>query len=104
MSYAIFRIGGRQYRGTAGDIFTVQKLDGEVGSTLTFTDVYAVGEGADIRIGQPTVEGASVTAEVLAQTRQKKVIVFKFKRRKNYKRMKGHRQHITRVRITGIQG
>jgi large subunit ribosomal protein L21 len=104
MSYAIFRIGGRQYRGTPGDIFTVQKIEGDKGATVTFSDVYAIGEGEGIRFGQPLIAGASVSAEILTQTRQKKVLVFKFKRRKNYKRLKGHRQHITRVRITGIEG
>ena len=104
MSYAIFRIGGRQYRAKAGDILTVQKIEGEKGASVTFPDVYSLGEGSSIRFGAPTIAGASVQADILTQTRQRKVLVFKFKRRKNYKRLKGHRQHITRVRVTAIQG
>lgn len=100
--YAIIRTGGKQYRVKVGDEFNVEKLEVEEGSELTFDELLAVGEGESLKIGTPTVAGASVTAKVVKQGRLKKVIVFKFKRRKNYKRTKGHRQYFTRIRITNI--
>lgn len=100
--YAVVQIGGRQYRLQEGDIVAVERLEGEKGSELTFDRVLAVGEGADLKIGAPTVDGAKVTATILAQDRAKKILVFKFKRRKNYMRKRGHRQYFTRLRVTGI--
>ena len=102
--HAVFRTGGKQYRVAEGDIFAVERLPGEKGETITFDDVLAVGTGSTIKVGSPTVAGAKVEATILAQGRAKKVIVFKFKRRKGYKRTKGHRQYFTRVRITSIAG
>ena len=101
--YAVIRTGGKQYRVAENDTLQIEKLSVEPGETVDF-DVLAVGEGADLKIGTPTVDGASVTGEVVRHGRSKKVIVFKFKRRKNYKRKKGHRQHFTEIRITGIEG
>ena len=100
--YAVVRIGGRQYRVKEGDVFRAERLDGDEGATLEFSDVLAVGEGESLRIGTPTVSGATVKAQILVQGRGKKILVFKFKRRKNYKRLKGHRQYFTRLRVTGI--
>lgn len=101
---AIIRTGGKQYRVAEGDVINVEKLEGGVGEAITFDDVLAVGDGADLRVGTPKVDGASVQGTILAQGRAKKIIVFKFKRRKNYQRKKGHRQYFTRVRITSVKG
>jgi large subunit ribosomal protein L21 len=100
--FAVIKTGGKQYRVAEGDVIKVEKLDGEAGAKLTFGDVLAVGNGDDVTLGAPLVDGASVTAEVLEQTRAKKIIVFKKKRRQNYRRKNGHRQHQTVLRITGV--
>ena len=95
--FAIFATGGKQYRVKVGDIIKVEKLNAE--KTVVFDQVLMVGN----KIGTPTVAGATVTGEILEQTRAEKIIVFKKKRRHNYRRTKGHRQHITVVKITGIK-
>ncbi|MEN3975709.1 50S ribosomal protein L21 [Emcibacter sp. SYSU 3D8] len=100
--FAVIKTGGKQYRVAAGDVIKVEKLEGDAGATLNFGDVLAVGEGDNVTLGAPMVEGASVTAEVLEQSRAKKIIIFKKKRRQNYRRKNGHRQHQTVLRITGI--
>lgn len=102
--HAVIRTGGKQYRVKQGDIFNVEKLETPVGEHITFTEILAIGEGESLVVGTPIVEGASVTARIIKTARLKKVIVFKFKRRKNYKRMRGHRQHFTRIEITQIAG
>jgi large subunit ribosomal protein L21 len=102
MMYAVIRTGGKQYRVKQGDYLSVERLAGEVGETLTFNDVLAVGEGEALKLGAPLLEGASVTATIIQQARAKKIIVFKFKRRKNYKRTRGHRQYFTRLKIAEI--
>ncbi len=102
--YAVIRTGGKQLKVAPGEVIKVEKLAGEAGSTIELTDVLAVGEGADVTFGAPTVEGAVVTAEVLEQTRADKIIVFKKKRRQNYRRKRGHRQDITVLRVTAISG
>lgn len=102
--YAVIKTGGKQYRVKEGDAFNVEKLEAEAGSEITFDEVLAIGEGDSIRVGAPAVEGASVSAKVVKHGRLKKIIVFKFKRRKNYKRKRGHRQHFTRIQITTIAG
>lgn len=101
--YAVVRIGGRQYRVKQGQIFHIERVDGEKGSSFTADDVLAVGEGSSLTVGAPTVEGARVGLEILEQGRAKKILVLKFKRRKNYKRLKGHRQYFTRVRVASIE-
>ena len=98
--FAVIKTGGKQYRVAAGDVIKVEKLEAEAGATLTFSDVLATGDGDNITIGAPLIDGASVTAEVLEQTRAKKIIIFKKKRRQNYRRKNGHRQHLTVLRIT----
>jgi large subunit ribosomal protein L21 len=102
--YAVFRTGGKQYRASQGDRLRVERLDAEVGDDVEFDEILLVGEGADIKLGAPLVEGGKVAAKVTAQGRSKKIDVVKFKRRKNYKRQHGHRQHYTEVEITSISG
>lgn len=100
--YAVVKTGGKQHRVREGDLIRVEKLDGDVGSTITFDHVLMVAGGEEARIGTPMVEGASVEAEIVQQTRSKKVLVFKKKRRKNYRRMYGHRQPYTHLRVNKI--
>jgi large subunit ribosomal protein L21 len=100
--YAVIKTGGKQYRVAAGDVIKVEKLDGEVGQTVDFDQVLMVG-GDQPKIGAPTVAGAKVSAEVLEQGRADKVLIFKKKRRKNYRRTRGHRQHQTVLRVSDIQ-
>ena len=99
--YAVVKTGAKQYRVSPGDVLRVEKLDGEAGDTVTLTDVMMIG-GDSPEIGAPTVAGASVAAEILEQARDKKIIVFKKRRRQNYRRKKGHRQHYTAIRIDEI--
>ena len=98
--YAIFQTGGKQYRVKVGDIVKIEKLAGDNGAKINFDTVLMVGDVA----GTPTVAGAVVSAEVLEQKRDDKVLVFKKKRRHNYRRTRGHRQHITVLKITEIKG
>lgn len=100
--YAVFRSGGKQYRAAKGDVLRVEKIDGEEGATVNFDEVLLVGEGADVKVGSPTVDGSSVSARVLRQGKSRKVPVVKFKRRQNYLRQGSHRQFFTEVEITGI--
>ena len=99
--YAIIMTGGKQYRVQMGDELKVEKLDAEVGATVTFTDVLAVG-GDSLKVGNPYVEGFAVTAEVLEQGKNDKVIIYKYKAKKDYRRKNGHRQPYTLVKITGL--
>jgi large subunit ribosomal protein L21 len=101
MAYAVIRTGGKQYRVELGQLIRVEKLTGEVGSTIEFTEVLLAG-GDAIRIGTPLVEGARVRGEIVGHLRDKKVLIFKKKRRKNYRRRRGHRQSLTTVRVTEI--
>src|ERR1700710_3140173 len=100
--FAVIRTGGKQYRVTPNAVLKVEKLEAEPGSTITFTDVLAVGSAAGLTVGAPIVAGASVTATVIAQDRLDKVIIFKKRRRQNSRRRNGHRQHVTVLRIGGI--
>jgi len=100
--YAIIRTGGRQYRAVVGQEFDVEKLPYDVDEQIEITDVLLVGDGDKTVIGQPTVEGAVVKATVTGQVRGKKVIVYKYRQRTNYRRKGGHRQHYTRLRIDEI--
>ncbi len=100
--YAVIKTGGKQYRVAEGDIIQVEKLAGDAGTELTFDDVLLVGTDDETKIGTPRLEGVSVGGTILEQGRHRKVLVFKFKRRKNYIRKNGHRQHFTRVRIDSI--
>lgn len=100
--YAIIETGGKQYRVAPGETLEVELLEGKVGDTISLPRVLMVQEEAGARIGTPVLEGTMVKAEVVAQGRQRKVIVFKKMRRKNYRRTKGHRQEFTRLKITEI--
>lgn len=103
--HAIIRTGGKQYRVQEGDYLNIEKLDdAEKGSAIVFDDVLSVGDGSSIKIGAPVVAGAKVKAKVVATGKAKKLMVFKKKRRKGYMVKRGHRQHFTRVQITGISG
>ncbi len=102
--YAVLETGGKQYRVSPGDLLKVERLGGEPGSPVSFDRILLVAEGDRVTVGTPTVAGASVTGEVVLQGRARKVIVFKFKRRKKYRRTRGHRQAQTTVRITAISG
>ncbi len=100
--YAVIRTGGKQYRVAKDDVISVEKLAGEPGSTVKLDDVLMVGEGADATTGTPLVAGAAVSATVVEQKRGEKIIIFKKKRRHNYRRKNGHRQAITVLRIDAI--
>ena len=103
--YAIIQTGSKQYKVAAGDIIEVEKLGLEAGSEVTFDQVLAVaGDDGKLNIGTPMVEGAKVSAKVLDNFRAKKIVVFKMKRRKGYRRTQGHRQSLTRVEIGEIKG
>ena len=96
--FAVVRTGGKQYRVAAGDKIVVEKLDGEAGSSISFSDILLAGEGAELK----SVEGLTVSAEIIAQAKADKIIVFKKKRRHNYRRKNGHRQQHTILKITAI--
>ena len=100
--FAVIKTGGKQYRVAANDILKIERLAGEVGDTIEIGQVLAHGEGDDVTIGAPFVEGAIVTAEVVSHGRAKTVIAFKKRRRQNSRRKHGHRQHETTVRIDEI--
>ena len=102
--YAVIKTGGKQYRVQKDDILEVELLDAKKGDTVSLDEVLLVGSEGNAKIGTPTVAGASVKAEVLDQIRGDKVIVFKKKRRQNYRRKNGHRQSLTVVKITDIKG
>ncbi len=99
--YAVFKTGGKQYRVAAGDKLRVEKLPGNVGDAIAFPEVLFVG-GETFKLGQPLVGGAKVEAKIVGQGLGAKIIVFKFKRRKNYRRKSGHRQPFTALEITNI--
>jgi large subunit ribosomal protein L21 len=101
--YAVIKTGGKQYRVSEGQLLRVEKLAGSAGDKVTFSEVLLLG-GETPKIGRPLIPGAAVAAEITAQDRGKKLIVFKFRRRKNYRRKNGHRQPYTELKITGITG
>lgn len=102
--FAVIRTGGKQYKVANGDVIKVEKLAGEPGATIDLNEVLMmVADGGETTVGTPLVAGAAVSAEVVAQDRGPKIIVFKKKRRQNYRRKNGHRQDLTVLRITGIQ-
>ena len=101
--YAVIKTGGKQYRVAKDQYLKIEKLEAEVGSTVAFDQVLLVGgDGADPRVGTPVLAGATVTAEVVEQTRGPKIVIFKKRRRKNYRRKTGHRQYLTVVKIADI--
>jgi large subunit ribosomal protein L21 len=102
--YAIIKSGGHQYRVAPGDTIEVEKLDANVGDTVELRDVLMLGGSDGVKVGSPLVEGAKVLARVLGQTKGEKLIVFKFKAKKRYRRKTGHRQSLTRLSIQEISG
>ncbi|HEY1771440.1 MAG TPA: 50S ribosomal protein L21 [Chthoniobacterales bacterium] len=102
MAYAIIKTGGRQYRVAEGETIDVDRLDGDAGAKLTFGDVLLHADGEKLTHGSPTVDGANVVGEVVEQRKDKKVIAFKYRRRKGYHRTVGHRRKLTRIKITEI--
>lgn len=101
--YAIFKTGGKQYRAAKDDVIEIEKLkDKAVDDEIVFDEVLAVGEGADLKVGTPTVDGASVKAKVIEAGKSPKVIVYKYKAKKDYRRKQGHRQPFMKVQITEI--
>jgi large subunit ribosomal protein L21 len=101
MSYAVIKTGGKQYKVAQGDVIAVEKLDGDAGSEITFSEIISVGEGSGIKAGSG-LAGASVTGEIVEQFKGEKLIAYKYKRRKGYHRTVGHRQRLTRVKIKSI--
>ncbi len=102
MAYAIIRTGGKQYRVSEGDVINVEKLDVPVGESTTLGEVLFYSDGSAANIGDPVIEGASVSASVVDQFRDKKVTAFKIKRRKGYHKTKGHRRQLTKLKIDSI--
>jgi len=100
--YAVFTTGGKQYRAATGDILTIEKLDAEKGATVELDRVLMVGEGEDVKVGTPYLNGGKVTATVVEHGRGKKIRIIKFQRRKHHRKQMGHRQDFTRIEITGI--
>jgi large subunit ribosomal protein L21 len=103
MMYAVIVTGGKQYKVAEGEYLKIEKLEEATGNSITFDRVLLVGNGEDVKIGAPVVEGAKVTAEVVAQGRHDKIRIIKFRRRKHSMKRQGHRQWFTEVKITGIQ-
>lgn len=100
--YAIVRTGGKQYQVVAGETLRVEKLKGEVGDTVELSDVLLVADGEDVKVGTPVVDGAKVVAKIAEQGKAKKVLVFKKKKRKGYRVLRGHRQMFTALTIEEI--
>lgn len=102
--YAVFATGGKQYRASEGDVIRVEKLEASEGETVELDRVFMIGDGENVRVGTPVVEGGKVTATVRAHGRGDKIKIIKFRRRKHYMRRAGHRQWYTELEITGISG
>jgi large subunit ribosomal protein L21 len=102
--YAIVHISGVQHRVMPDEVLDVPRLTGEPGASLKFESVLLIGDGEKISIGQPTVKGATVSAEIVEHRRGEKVKIFKFKRRREYRRRRGYRDELTRIRVTAIKG
>ncbi len=100
--YAVIETGGKQYRVQEGDEFRVEKLDGQVGDNIVFDKVLVVSDDNGVKVGKPVIEGAKVEAEILDNGKAKKVIAFKYKPKKGYRKKKGHRQPFTKVKINSI--
>jgi large subunit ribosomal protein L21 len=100
--FAVIRTGGKQYKVAKGDTIQVEKLPGEVGDQVDLSDVLMVGEAGKVQVGQPVLKGATVKAEIVGQGRRPKIVIFKIKRRKGYRRKAGHRQPYTALKIIDI--
>ncbi|HXG21754.1 MAG TPA: 50S ribosomal protein L21 [Methylomirabilota bacterium] len=102
MSYAVIRTGGKQYRVSPGELLRVESLPGEANGEITFSEVLLTSIDGAVQVGTPLVQGVTVTARIVQHGKEKKILVFKKKRRKNYRRRRGHRQHFTAVQIKDI--
>ena len=102
--YAVIETGGKQYKVTEGDVIFVEKLDVEAGAEVSFDKVLLVGEGNDVKVGAPVVDGATVSGKVIKNDKAKKVVVYKYKPKKGYHKKHGHRQPYTQVEISKING
>lgn len=102
--YAVVETGGKQYRVSEGDVLFVEKLEGEVGDSVELDKVLLVSNGKDIQVGKPFVDGAKVSASIEEQGKSKKIIVYKFKAKKDYRKKQGHRQPFTKIKISKING
>lgn len=100
--YAVIASGGKQYKVEAGKVLRFEKLSGDVGETITFENVLMLSDGENVKIGQPQLDGVSVKGHIVEQGKSKKIIVFKYKRRKRYHRRQGHRQQFTAIKIDSI--
>jgi large subunit ribosomal protein L21 len=102
--YAVVKTGGKQYRVQEGDTLRVERIPGDVGASVSFDEVLMISDGSSVNIGQPFLENSAVKGHITEQARSKKVLVFKYKRRKRYRRKIGHRQPYTAVKIDSIEG
>ena len=102
--YAVIKTGGKQYRVQQGDVIFIEKIDSQADEAVTFDEVLLVGDGDQTKIGAPTVAGAKVEGKVLSQVKAKKIVVYKYKAKKNERKKQGHRQPYTKVEITAING
>ena len=102
--YAVIETGGKQYKVSEGDVIYVEKLDVEAGAEVSFDKVLLIGEGSDVKVGAPAVEGVSVSGKVIKNDKAKKVVVYRYKPKKGYHKKQGHRQPYTKVEITKING
>ncbi len=102
MAYVVIRTGGKQYRVTSGELLRIESLTGDVGSQVEFSDVLLTSNQGTVQVGTPLVAGASVTAQIVEHGKERKIIVFKKKRRQGYRRKRGHRQHFTAVRVQNL--
>jgi large subunit ribosomal protein L21 len=100
--YAVIKTGGKQYRVTPGQTFRVERIEGELGESVTLNDVLLFSDGESVKVGKPLLDGATVTAQIVEQHRAKKVMIFKKRRRKAYRLTKGHRQYYTALRVQEI--
>jgi large subunit ribosomal protein L21 len=101
--YAVVSSGGKQYKVQQGETLKVEKISGEVGSPVSFDRVLMYSDGENVKVGQPVLEDATVTGHIVEQGKAKKILVFKYKRRKRYRRKQGHRQQFTAVKIDSIE-
>ncbi len=102
--YAVLRTGGKQYKVASGDLVDVERIAGEAGDIIEFPEVLSLVDEDEVKVGTPLVEGALVKGEIMAQKRGTKILVFKSKRRKGYRKRQGHRQELTQLKITEISG
>jgi len=101
--YAVVATGGKQYKVQEGEILRIEKLTGEIGSQVAFDQVLMLSDGENVKVGQPVLEGVQVKGHIIEQGKHKKILVFKYKRRKRYRRKQGHRQPFTAVKIDAIE-